>query len=460
MMERTAYFINKYRIPLLTIANAFLLLILTLSFMNCKYTPAGSEEVKFFQRILGGKRAIFSKNDFSDQFVFIDIAYSRKLIAKDNGNQDIADRYLLAKFFNVIHRLDNPQKFILCDILFDDPSSDDALLSEEMKKVNNLIVPNRLTGHNESSLKLSLPANIHRGFVEYTAADTSGTFLKYPLVTRKNGQYYKSIPLRMYEEIHRATFEPGFFLSQIKNKLSFNALVVDFRVQKNRPYHRLSELFTQEKDAQPAYSDQNFLEIIKNRIIVIGDFSDRDMHETIMGNMPGSVILVNAYLALVYGDSFVSGYFLIFLFFCYILISYNVFCHKDFTKRKSVNKMAAWLTLKINIVRTVSKLKWRYVAYPFLLATFFSLFLMLFFHIHLNIIILGSYLFLLESFVRTRRNKASLTDKASLIIMAEFLKNSNILPEEACSRINTKYPEINIRSEDIDQLFKKYDIEE
>ena len=44
--------------------------------------------------------------------------------------------------------------------------------------------------------------------------------------------------------------------------------------------------------------------------------------------------------------------------------------------------------------------------------------------------------------------------------MAEFLKNSNILPEEACSRIKTKYPEINIRSEDIDQLFKKYDIAE
>ncbi|XCN71862.1 MAG: CHASE2 domain-containing protein [Candidatus Electrothrix aestuarii] len=414
-MKRVRDVVIKYRIYLLTIVNAFLLLIFTLSFMNCKYTPAGSEEVKFFQRILGGKRAIFSKNDFSDQFVFIDVAYSRKLIAKDSGNQDIADRALLAKFFNVIYRLNNPQKFVLCDILFDDPSSEDALLTEEMKQVNNLIIPHRLTEHDESTSKFSPPSNIHRGFVEYTAADTSGTFLKYPLIKRYEGQYYKSLPLRMYEEIHHVTFEPGIFLSEIQNKFSLNAFVVDFRIQKALPYHRLSELFIQ-KNGRSIYSDQDILEMIKNRIVVIGDFSGRDVHETIMGNMPGTVILVNAYLALVHGDNFVSGHFLLFLFSCYLLISYNIFCYKNFTERKTVkktitgfNKMATWLISKVEclakLVRTASKLKWKYVAYPFLLATLFSLFLMLFFRIHINILIFGSYLAILESVIRKKRKR-------------------------------------------------------
>ncbi len=468
-MRRTRYFINKYRIPLFTIANAFLLLILTLCFMNCKYTPAGGAEVDFFRKILGFKRAILSKNDLPDKFFFIDVGYSRKLIAKHNGNQDVADRYLLAKFFNVIHRLNNPQKFILCDIFFNDPSPDDTLLSEEMKRVKKLIIPYRSTEIDEFHSKF-IPSDIHRGFVEYTAADTSGTFLKYPLIKRQNGQYYKSVPLRMYEEIHHATFEPGIFLSKIKNKFSLNALVVDFRVQENRPYHRLSELFTQEKNGQLAYPEQDLLKMIENRIVVIGDFSGRDMHETIMGNMPGPIILVNGYLALVYGDSFVSGYFLLFLFCCYFLISYNIFCRKDFTRRRSVektitgfNNMATWLLSKVDclakIVRTASKLKWEYFTYPFFLTTLFSFSLMLFFHIHLNILIFGSYLAILEAVVRMKRDRESMDTKAALLVLAEVANNRDITFDQFCINIKRKYSGSNITSEKIARLFEKYHIE-
>lgn len=474
-MKRIYFFIKKYRIPLLTTANASILFILTLCFMDCKYTPAGSVEVEFFRKAIGLKRAILSKDDFTDTFVFIDVSYSKKLISKDNGKQDITDRYLLAKLFRIIHRLNNPQKFILCDIIFEDSSSDDALLTKEIKKVDNLIIPYKIAEDEELS-NFSLPINVHRGFVEYTAADTSGTFLRYHLIKRMNGHYYKSIPLRMYEEIHHVTFEPRILLSKIENKFSLNTLVVDFRVQNNIPYHRLSELVAHNKDGNLFYSVQDINEMIKDRIVVIGNFSDQDMHETIMGDKPGAIILINTYLSLVHGENFVSSYFLLFLFSCYTMISYNIFCYKNFTDRKTVGKtiaklkdisvttknLALFLIKKINlserIIEKVSKLRWRYFTYPIFLTTIFSLFLILFFHVYINILIFGSYLAILESVVRVRRDRKYLPDKASLVI-AEFIKNSKKSPEEVCSIINIRYPDISISLEDISQLFKKYDIE-
>ena len=68
--------------------------------------------------------------------------------------------------------------------------------------------------------------------------------------------------------------------------------------------------------------------LTKDRIIFIGDFEDRDIHETIYGNTPGPIILLDAFLALEYGDNLLKPYFsysidfiIYFYFLRYLLIS-------------------------------------------------------------------------------------------------------------------------------------------
>ena len=97
--------------------------------------------------------------------------------------------------------------------------------------------------------------------------------------------------------------------------------------------------------------------------------------------------------------------------------------------------------------------------YPFFLTTLFSFSLMLFFHIHLNILIFGSYLAILEAVVRMKRNRESMDTKAALLVLAEVANNRDITFDQLCINIKSKYSGSNITSEKIARLLEKYHIE-
>ncbi|NJO03491.1 MAG: hypothetical protein HC880_19035 [Bacteroidia bacterium] len=69
-------------------------------------------------------------------------------------------------------------------------------------------------------------------------------------------------------------------------------------------------------------------ELTKDKIIFVGDFEDRDMHETIYGDTPGPIILLDAFLALEAGDNAIRPALVAFLYFFFVLISYISFRYR------------------------------------------------------------------------------------------------------------------------------------
>ncbi|NJL14423.1 MAG: CHASE2 domain-containing protein [Microscillaceae bacterium] len=64
--------------------------------------------------------------------------------------------------------------------------------------------------------------------------------------------------------------------------------------------------------------------LLKDRIIFVGDFEDKDIHETIYGDTPGPIILLDAFLALENGDNALTVSFILFLLLSYWLITFLV----------------------------------------------------------------------------------------------------------------------------------------
>ena len=338
MTNKIPLFINKSIILLVSksILNASFMLLLTFIWLNLNITFG--DEILLIQITSSIKRLIL-KLDYkpeSKDFLFINVAYDRELIDKIDennfiiGNQDITDRKKLSNLFHILNQKENSYKFILCDIFFEDISPNDSLLYYEMNKMNNIII----SYHKENGVYSSPIFPVSKGLSDYTTSDTYGTFLKFKLVI---DQSIKTTPLIMYEKINKIEYKKKNIFNMLNGKLCLNSIIVNLRirnfdlVKKENTYNyiHLGELLS---------LPTSFIkELSKDRIIIIGDFEERDMHKTTMGDMAGSLILLNTYLALVNEDNIISIDFIMLLLIGYFMISLFYF----YKKRKE------WVIIKV-----------------------------------------------------------------------------------------------------------------
>ncbi len=134
-----------------------------------------------------------------------------------------------------------------------------------------------------------------------------------------------------------------------------------------------------------AYAEAFIYPLIKDKIIFVGDFEDRDMHETIYGNTPGPIILLDAFLALESGDNVIRATFVLFLLFAFGLVAYMNFRFehvyhnwiKKITRSNKVNALEAFTV---------------YTIY-FAIVSIISFFL---FNIHIGVLVLAFYMYLID----------------------------------------------------------------
>ena len=136
--------------------------------------------------------------------------------------------------------------------------------------------------------------------------------------------------------------------------------------------------------------------LTKDKIIFVGDFEDRDIHETIYGNTPGPIILLDAFLALEYGDNLLRPIFLILLIFSFIFISYVTLSYRSVYGgwiQKLTHRTRATFLESLTI----------YLIY-FGIISIFSYFL---FNVHIGVLILAFYMYFIEKFKQyiTRRKE-------------------------------------------------------
>ena len=374
---------------MISLAHAFGLIALTFFWLNQSYTY-GDEF--FLVQMTSGIRHIVLKSEKPDKddFLFINVAYDRELIPKldgsgfEIGNQDITDRKKLAQFSHILNENANSHKFIICDIFFKEDSPHDDLLLKEMKQMKNLIIP----FHKPKSDQRDIPKfPVQSGLADYEAADTKGSFLKFRLMEDTD----RSIPLIMYEKLHHAEFRETPLGYAMNGKYSLNSFILDFRV-------RYAYLFQGNKGYPSAYLGNILLlpeteirEMVRDRIVIMGDFTEEDVHESVFGDIPGSLILLNAYLGLVNGDNVISIHFLIFLSVIYLMISYNMFYGKKIEERQWAIRMIRALIRGGFIAKLLDYLV---IMGAVSVVSYFI------FNIHVNILLIAAYLTVLGHIIR------------------------------------------------------------
>ena len=299
MNTNNKYFVNK-KLRLITISalHALFLVIASLWILQQNFTYGDERFVIRWSSVI--KKMVFKIDDKPprNDLLFINTSYDNMLIDRIDadgfsvGNQVITDREKLSRLFEIMKNNNSNHKYVICDIFFQNPSPYDSSLNENLIKVKNIIIPYHIGTENAMQEPIF---NINKGFSDYNLIEDS--FLKYSLMQNDS---QPSLPLKMYMDMYNADFKSKGIISFMNGKPAFNTVIIDFKVR----YYDISEETSQ--NPYPYVNLGEFLslpdslisETLKNRIVIIGDLQEGDMHQTLIGTMPGSIILLNVFLTL------------------------------------------------------------------------------------------------------------------------------------------------------------------
>lgn len=258
------------------------------------------------------------------------------------GSVAITDRAKLVALLKLLHRKPN-HKALLIDVFFKDSTPYDSALTALINSVPRTVV----SSHLDDQDKPELPDLKIKPIGISNLEKSYGQALKFRLHYHDT---IKTTPIRMYEIVHGKKFKKGRIFYELGGKPILNSFILDYRMRK---FHYDNQLYAKVHLGEwitPAYKTmympcvptdynidsldtdyaENFVhKLTKDKIIVVGDFEDRDIHETIYGETAGPMILLDAFLAIEAGDNLVTVSFLLMLFLSYFFISFVTFRYQQ-----------------------------------------------------------------------------------------------------------------------------------
>ena len=316
--------VRKRVLTFVLVFHSLLLSVFSLYLLNLPYIY--EDELRLIQITSAIKKFIISKEEKPnrDRFLFVNVAWEKQLIEKLDvdgfpvGNQAITDRKSLSEFFSRINQKPNNHKYLICDISFVDPSENDMELQAEFDKMNNYTVSYH---KDENDIPQDPIFNVQKSISDYTTFNVD-KFIKFKLVQSDS---LITTPLKIYQDIYNKKIEHAF-LYRLNNHYILNSFIVDFRIWS----YDLSDNSSYKYDYINIgdfkfLPDSAFHKLLKDRIVLIGDFELSDIHETIYGDMSGPLILLNTFLAIEKGENQLSIFYLIFILISFTIINYYVF---------------------------------------------------------------------------------------------------------------------------------------
>ncbi|HRY31623.1 MAG TPA: CHASE2 domain-containing protein [Bacteroidales bacterium] len=382
-MKRTVH--RRLFIAIFLVVNTLICVLLSFMLMNISYLNKHHHELdviftgNYLKHFLLGREDAWPVEDY----LFIDLAYQKSLVDKISGEgyvvgrKAITDRNKVRTFLEMINRSGASYRFILLDVFFEDPSPEDSLLQAELDRHPRLIIPYHLSPQGTPRLPLF---KAQSGLADYSSMEKH--FLKYSLVS----DTCRSLPLVMHERISGERMTKGSLWWYLGEKRVFNTFILPFFIRKHQLSSENSGISYMYLEDFFHLGDPDFIaELVKDRILVLGDFSEQDFHPTIMGEQPGALILTNVYQSLRSGINTITLPFLLYLSGMFLLLSLLlVFPHERI--RNS------------GLFRRLGKARMNWITHLIfsLLGWFFLLFLIsflstLFFHISLSILLLSFY---------------------------------------------------------------------
>lgn len=292
--------------------HAFLLLFFAIWWQSSSFTYGDERFLVKWSSIFKRVALQMDEDPPSKDFLFINLAYDKSLIPREDGTgvEVITDRKLLARFFSILQKNQSAYKYAVCDVLLKGPSENDSALRQSVAGIKNIVFPADITDSGKAELSVPVPA----ASADYEIAKEG--FLKFRLMQHSE----PSLPVHMYEQLDQRKIAQNWYGWADGSRPMINSIIIDYKI---RPH----ELFTEGEYPVTSLSELLLLpeevivnEFLKNRIILMGDF-EHDVHETVFGSTPGTLILLNVYLNLKDGRHLLNIWWLLFLVAGFTILS-------------------------------------------------------------------------------------------------------------------------------------------
>lgn len=288
--------------------------------------PSVGQRVEQVKELLG-----IAENRIPEDYVFVNVAHDKQLVDLEDehhlpkGNTDITDRTKLNDF---LQQTENRHKLLLVDILLAEKhkTEADSALLKTLLSLDNVILAN-----NTGTPLIHKSLTPISGNTEYSTDIYETNFVKYQFLKPKTHTLAYKGYLSAFGPDSVTKNGPFYFVG---NNLAWNSLVLRFpiklwdeTVDRESPLQESVMRETVIKDMGSDILDMgvNVADMVDGKIVVIGDYTDTDIHDTYLGRMAGPIIHVNALEALRNGELIIPWWLLAFIVALYTFIIYTIF---------------------------------------------------------------------------------------------------------------------------------------
>lgn len=310
------------RLIVISIVNAIALLLVCYFADNWRFSiltgPSVGQRIEQVKEVLG-----WAEDRIPEDYVFINTAYDRELVpvcdeyGLPEGEIDITDRCKLAEFLS---QLDNKHKYVMMDVLLSDrfQSDSDSLLAEAILNTERIVIARSSTARlfDERLIPKS-------GYTDYATDIYETNFVKYEFLNDGN----KTLPYKAFLSERRGKHLTSFGPFHVQNgRLAWKSLTLRFPIKLWNDSKAKNDDNIQEKVIINLGADilelgVDIPSLVKDRIVVIGDFREDDIHDTYLGKIAGPVINVNALEALRNNELEIPWWLIVFLFCLYTIMT-------------------------------------------------------------------------------------------------------------------------------------------
>lgn len=321
------------------------------------------EKINFLN--LNSKKDIV-RNKIADNFSLIDVSFDQSIITNpefqdNNSTLCITDRKKLNSLLHFLYENKEKYNLAVLDVFFDqnDTSHDDSLSSiiSELVNSNKLLLARSEQYPNILNYKrINLAETEYMGDVSTELE--GGTLVYNKFFTNPNGGAFNSLPFLVYcksTQTNSSYINPFYIKNTHNNGLSdhafnFFAPIIGVTSVRTNEDHTdesvISMKSTNDKTKDPiivnrmgALTGENSIlqkqfylaqlqagKSTNSKIIFIGSFlnAEQDIHKTLFGQVPGSLIIVNSIANLLLGYHQTNLKYFVFLFGCLLLINFVI----------------------------------------------------------------------------------------------------------------------------------------
>ncbi|SDN81784.1 hypothetical protein SAMN04487900_103165 [Prevotella communis] len=321
-----SYLRNKKRH--LIVATLMAIFAITVGYWTMNWSVTLSSEKANLQLLEYIRQQIFGANisHASDSILMVDVHYDKVMVPEHKKSADgtqlelgqvpVTDRDKLLRLLKQL-QLKKDYRYVILDVRLEESTSqsEDSALWQTISEMPRLVLANPVGTQIASPI-----LNKKTAAAQYQTALWETDFVKYPF-------YADTIPsmaLTMYREITGHDIQRQGPLWMDGYQLSRRSILLTWDFSDYRERFYLGDLLEELGEGD----EEDWAGNPSGKYILIGDFED-DIHPTFLGEIPGTLLIYNAFSSLLHKRHVLSLSFLFLLFCIYFALAWLTLSHNS-----------------------------------------------------------------------------------------------------------------------------------